>query len=314
MLDLPPHHNRICDRSQSHASHLVYRTPRCRSAGTATAGVWGICGPSWALGAFPGARDGQSCSVFRSLASAARNGQRASRTSIRHIGVPRCGTPYQAHCGRVSKCLRGIASNVGSLCQVTDAVIVDSLSRASAAVGDLIEKIDGDQWTAPTPCTEWNVRDVVAHLHGMNLVFIAVLEAGPMPERGLDRLGTEPAAAFRRSAAALQTAAARPGTLDWIRASAVGDASGVERMRWRIADLLTHAWDLMEATGIQAEMPDDLVEQSFEFARIQLPNQSRVGRFADPQPIPDEATLIDRLAALTGRPVPWPKPISTHTT
>src|SRR6266566_7370406 len=45
--------------------------------------------------------------------------------------------------------------------------------------------------------------------------------------------------------------------------------------------------------------------QALTFARAQLPSQPRAGRFADPQPIRDNAPAIDRLAAFTGRPVPW---------
>lgn len=85
----------------------------------------------------------------------------------------------------------------------------------------------------------------------------------------------------------------------------MGVATGAERLRWRIADLLTHAWDLTQATGVAVELPGDLAEQSLAFAQSQLPGQPRAGRFADPQPIRDGAPAIDRLAAFTGRPVPW---------
>jgi uncharacterized protein (TIGR03086 family) len=187
---------------------------------------------------------------------------------------------------------------------VTDPAIFDGLARASAVLGDLIDRIGADQWTAPTPCTEWSVRDVVNHLVGMNLVFVALLEESPMPERGVDRLGADPAGAYRRSAAALQAAAGRPGVLERSQSTPVGVATGVERLQWRIVDLLVHGWDLVQATGIPAELPDDLVEQALTFARAQLPSQPRAGRFADPQPIRDTAPAIDRLAAFTGRPVP----------
>lgn len=126
-----------------------------------------------------------------------------------------------------------------------------------------------------------------------------------MPARGADRLGADPAAAYRRSAAALQAAAARPGVLERSQVTSVGIATGVERLQWRIVDLLAHGWDLGQATGAVAELPDDLVEQALTFARAQLPSQPRAGRFADPQPIRDDAPAIDRLAAFTGRPVPW---------
>jgi uncharacterized protein (TIGR03086 family) len=188
---------------------------------------------------------------------------------------------------------------------VTNSATVDGLARASAAVGDLIDRIAADQWIAPTPCTEWTVRDLVNHLVGMNLVFVALFEGEPMPKRGADRLGADPAGAYRRSAAALQAAAARPGVLERSEATPVGVATGEERLRWRIADLLTHGWDLVQATRVVAELPDDLVEQALTFVRAQLPSQPRAGRFADPRPIRDNAPAIDRLAAFTGRPVPW---------
>ena len=172
-------------------------------------------------------------------------------------------------------------------------------------MGDLIDRIAADQWTAPTPCTRWSVREVVNHLVGMNLVFVALFEDGPMPERGADTLGADPAGAFRRSAAALQAVAARPGVLDRSQATPIGVATGGERLQWRIADLLTHGWDLIQATGVVADLPDELVDQTLSFVQAQLPDQPRAGRFADPQPIRDDAPAIDRLAAFTGRPVRW---------
>lgn len=80
-------------------------------------------------------------------------------------------------------------------------------------MGDLIDRIPADQWSAPTPCTEWNVRDIVSHLVGMNLVMMAMFEESPMPDRGVDRLGADPGAAYRQSAAALRAAVSRPGVL-----------------------------------------------------------------------------------------------------
>jgi uncharacterized protein (TIGR03086 family) len=182
---------------------------------------------------------------------------------------------------------------------------VDGLARASAVIGTLIDRIPADKWTAPTPCTEWSVRDVLGHLVGTNLVIVAMLEESPMPERGADRLGADPAGAYRRSVAVLQAAAARPGVLERRQATRLGVATGAERLQWRIADLLVHGWDLQQATGVVAELPEDLVDQALVFVRAELPGQPRAGRFAGPQPIRDDAPAIDRLAAFTGRPVPW---------
>jgi uncharacterized protein (TIGR03086 family) len=170
---------------------------------------------------------------------------------------------------------------------VTGPEILDGLECASAATGDLIDWIAADQWAMPTPCTEWSVRDVVSHLVGMNLLFVAMLEGSPMPARGEDRLGADPADAFRRSAAALQAAAALPGVLERSQATAVGVATGAERLHWRIVDLLAHGWDIAQATGNVVDMPEDVLEQALSFALAQLPGQPRAGRFrrsaADPR-------------------------------
>jgi uncharacterized protein (TIGR03086 family) len=182
---------------------------------------------------------------------------------------------------------------------------MDGLGRASTVTGDLIDQIADDQWTAPTPCTQWSVRDVVKHLVGMNLVFVAMLEQSPKPERGADPLGADPAGAYRRSAAALHAAAALPGVLERSEVTPMGATTNAERMQWRIADLLIHGWDLAQATGAVLELPEDLVEQALALVRAELPGQPRTGRFADPQPIAEGAPAIDRLAACSGRPVPW---------
>lgn len=62
---------------------------------------------------------------------------------------------------------------------------------------------------------------------------------------------------------------------------------------------------LVQATGVVAELPDDLAERALGFVRSQLAGQPRGGRFADSQPIRDDAPAIERLAAFSGRPVSW---------
>ena len=146
-------------------------------------------------------------------------------------------------------------------------VSVEDLARACEAVGDLIGEVRPEQWKAPTPCTEWNVRDVVNHLVGMDLVFTALIEGGPMPERAADRLGDDPVGAYRASSASLQAAFARPGVLERNYLGPLGSATGAERLQIRLYDLLAHGWDLAQATGpwtyadweeIRAHLPENI--------------------------------------------------------
>ncbi len=103
----------------------------------------------------------------------------------------------------------------------------EPLARALRAVGQLIDGIQREQWAAPTPCTDWTVRELVAHLVGMNLASAALLDDQPPPQRGVDRLGDDPAGAYLSSGAAMQAAFDRPG----VPAQTVsGDAPAIDRL------------------------------------------------------------------------------------
>ncbi len=178
---------------------------------------------------------------------------------------------------------------------------LDELGRALNAVGRLVAGVRDDQWSAPTPCTDWTVRDLVGHLMGMNLVFAALLRDQRPPERGPDRLGIDPAAAYEHSAVTMRTAFEQPGVLARVYRGPLGAATGAERLKIRLYDLLAHGWDLAQATGQSPELPEDLAEHALSFARTQLATQSRAGRFALAQPVPDDAPAIERLVAFLGR-------------
>jgi uncharacterized protein (TIGR03086 family) len=184
------------------------------------------------------------------------------------------------------------------------APLAEQLGRASAAVADLISNIRPDQWSAPTPCTDWTVRQVVNHLIGMNRVFTALLAGQlPPPRPSADHVEADPACAYRDSAAALQAAFGRPGVLERTYHGPLGTATGAERLQIRLYDLLAHGWDLAQATEQPADLPDDVAEQSLAFARTQLTEQARPGRFGPAQIVPEQAPAIERLVAFLGRPV-----------
>jgi uncharacterized protein (TIGR03086 family) len=180
---------------------------------------------------------------------------------------------------------------------------VEQVPRALSAVGDLIEGVRAEQRSAPTPCTDWTVRQLVKHLVGMNLVFAALLSNQGPPERVAERLVQDPIGAYRGSGSALQAGFDQPGVLERSYQSHLGAATGSDRLQVRLYDLLVHGRDLAQATGQPAALPDDLAEQSLASARAQLSTQPRTGRFGPVQTVADGASAIDRLAAFLGRRV-----------
>lgn len=185
-----------------------------------------------------------------------------------------------------------------------DAIQLDLLARSFGAVGALIDAIPPGQWSAPTQCLGWTVHRLVEHLIGKNLVFLAVLAGEPLPQRGESPPNDRLADAYRESAAGLLEAFGRPGVLDRSYEGPLGAATGTERLHIRMYDLLGHGWDLAQALGRPAEVPEDAAEASLAFARA----DGRVvrpggGCFGPPRPVSDHAPAIDRLAAFLGRDV-----------
>jgi uncharacterized protein (TIGR03086 family) len=178
---------------------------------------------------------------------------------------------------------------------------VDQLSRALRVVSDLVTGVRSKQWSAPTPCTDWNVHQLVNHLVAVNLTIASLLSGQALPERGLDHLGDDPAGAYRASGATLRAAFDQPGIFERSFRGSLGTATGEEFLQIRLYDLLAHGWDLAHATGQPAVLPEDLAEQALTFARVQLSTQPRTGRFGPVQPTADDAPAIDRLVAFLGR-------------
>ncbi len=181
---------------------------------------------------------------------------------------------------------------------------LDRLARSFAAVSTLIDAIQPDQWSAPTQCLDWTVHRLVEHLVGKNLVFSAVLAKQPLPQRGDGVPTGQLARAYRESAAELLTAFAQPGVLDRSYQGPLGAATGAERLQIRMYDLLAHGWDLAQALGRPAELPEDAAEASLAFARADgRAVRPSGGCFGPARHIDHAAPAIERLVAFLGRDV-----------
>jgi uncharacterized protein (TIGR03086 family) len=189
---------------------------------------------------------------------------------------------------------------------VDNAIQLDRLARSFAAVGELIDAIQPDQWSAPTQCMDWTVHRLVEHLVGKNLVFSAVLAEQPLPQRGRDRMPSDALLrTYRKSAAALLDAFGQPGVLDRTYQGPLGAATGAERLKIRMYDLVAHGWDLAQALGRPADLPEDAAEESLAFARADgRAVQPGGGCFGPARPVADTAPAIVRLVAFLGRDVP----------
>lgn len=123
------------------------------------------------------------------------------------------------------------------------------------------------------------MRQLVQHLVAGNLVGAAIFARQVPPTGSVDRLGDDPLAAFRNSAAQLVSAFAAPGVLQAEYRSPVGTVPGAVLRHLRITEHLVHGWDIARATGRRAIalLPADLAEQELGFSRVVLTDEIRAG-------------------------------------
>ena len=181
---------------------------------------------------------------------------------------------------------------------------MDPITQLDAVVpllNGLVSNLDGDDLDAPTPCTRFDVRQVLEHMVGGATAFAAAF-------RGTEPAGTGVAddlvAAFPRALGALQEAMREPGALDRTIASPFGPMPGDVFARLVALDGLVHGWDIATATGQQYDPPAEVVEAAGRFARAAITDEIRDGdTFAAAVEPPEDASALTRLVAFTGRAV-----------
>ncbi len=134
--------------------------------------------------------------------------------------------------------------------------------RAADAFAGQVRRIDG-RWSAPTPCTGWDVRALVHHIVEEDL-WTAPLYAGRTVEQvgdaiSGDLLGDDPLAAFAAAARDAAAAVAAQGAMARTVHLSFGDVPGAEYAMQLAADHLVHAWDLGRATGADPDLDPETV-------------------------------------------------------
>lgn len=141
---------------------------------------------------------------------------------------------------------------------------VAALHAAAARwFGALVHEVRPEQWSLPTPCSEWNVRDLVNHVTGEALWTGPLMAGRTIADVGDrfdgDVLGPDPVAAWDAAAAQARTAVDAPDALDRTVHLSFGDTPAAEYVSQLFADHLVHGWDLAEALGADTRMDPRLV-------------------------------------------------------
>lgn len=184
------------------------------------------------------------------------------------------------------------------------------MTAACEGTAELLGQVRDDQLAAPTPCGAMNLGAVIAHIGGLSLAFDAAARKefgeltdtapemgdGPEPEwrtlypENLERL----AQAWRDPAA--WEGMSRAGGVDF-----PADVGGMIAL----TEVVVHGWDVAVSAGLTYHVSDEILTAVQAHVASFSGGEPIDGLFGAAVPTPDDAPLMDRVVALTGRDPAW---------
>lgn len=168
------------------------------------------------------------------------------------------------------------------------------------ALGVLSRVTPGDL-SRPTPCAEWDLRALLAHL-GDSLA--ALNEAADTGHIALAPHAAysiaDPVTGVRDRARRLLGAWAGVRERELVTVGDLPLATAIVTCTGAL-ELAVHGWDIGHACGLRMPIPDALAEELLEIGPMFVSAADRPARFAVPAPAPAGAEAGEQLLAFLGR-------------
>jgi uncharacterized protein (TIGR03086 family) len=174
------------------------------------------------------------------------------------------------------------------------------LTAAAARTVPVVRGIADDQLDSPTPCADFQVRDLLNHLFQVVINMQAMAERKPGDFRSTpDVIKDDWRDRFATETERLIAAWSDPAALEGVSAGMGLPQPMIAGLA--LADLTVHGWDLARATG-QPYEPDPVVVAHLRPQVEQMAPQGRaMGAFGEPAPVAPDASDFEQLLAITGR-------------
>ncbi|WP_058041205.1 TIGR03086 family metal-binding protein [Streptomyces roseifaciens] len=194
----------------------------------------------------------------------------------------------------------------------TDNTLLSYFDTASEGFGDRLRAVPDGRWEDATPCTEWNVRQLVNHMILGSRIYTSLLRGGSsaefMAELHQDVLDGDPATTYRDAVAECRAAFRAAGAFDRIVDYPFGPVPGRQLLGLYVVDAITHTWDLARAIRLDERLDAPTVRwilDSFEWIYhgvSESPIADSDRYYGPPTQVPaSDASEQDRLLHVMGR-------------
>jgi uncharacterized protein (TIGR03086 family) len=177
--------------------------------------------------------------------------------------------------------------------------------RCCARLSEAVTAVD-DRWGEPTPCGEWDTRDVLEHVIGFHdALLLRPLEAKP------HRPEDDPEERWAVTVDALEVLYERPGLFEMpIEVPAREDTPPTTIEAARLVpvlsqDVFVHAWDLARAVNADDRLDPELCAEFLARLPTDVDALAATGMFSPPVAVPEGSDPQTRLLARLGRDPHW---------
>ena len=183
---------------------------------------------------------------------------------------------------------------------------------------DAVSSVTPADLSRPTPCTGWNLADLLAHMTVQHRGFAAAAHghgADPavwQPATVADAVAADPAGAYAAAADAVLEAFASPGVMNAGFAlpelAPEGTFPGSMAIGFHLVDYVVHTWDVARTMGHSVELPAEVVAAALPLAFAVPDGDFRAGADAFFGPAirsTEQVDDLDQILAYLGRSPEW---------
>lgn len=180
---------------------------------------------------------------------------------------------------------------------------IERIEKATALAGEKVAQVKPEDLDKPTPCAEFDVRGLLNHVIGGLDMLKTAADGGKAEAPGQDLIGdgADVGDQYATRRAALLDSIRAEGALDRPWEMPFGSMPGSMMAGIAFMEHLTHAWDVAKATGQDASLPDDVVNECLELVKPMDAMLRMPGVCGPVVEVPEDASPTDKLAGFMGR-------------